>query len=272
MRLFVFTAIAALFAAVSGPAADNDKPKDKDPAEEIDRLVKMLKDPDSTRQIYAIKKLGGMGPDAHAAARPLFEVTLNPKFRTNHTPALQAIEKISPKAYEVGRTLILDDSWFDRADALKDLEALPEADRAALFPVVIKAYRFERLRSRGRSLVLADIVRTLAIVYPTEPETRDAFLESITYTGPQFAASGSRRAALGLLDKVELDKKVLYKALVSALADPDLGSGVLAVKALGDLGADAKASLPTLKKLKFHKEKLVRDAADAAVAKIEAAR
>ena len=251
-----------LFAGITATAADENP--------EVEKYVKQLKSFEQTPRTAAIKQLAAMGTEAKSATRPLLEMILNPKMKAPQIAALEAVEKVNPKAYKPARTLILDNGWFERADALKEIDNLNEADREAVLPVVIAAYNLERIKSKGNGFVLNDFFRTFANSYPKEKETQDVFLQAITFVGPQAPASGSRKHALENLPKITIDKKPLYKALMSGMNDGDAGVRALVIAALGNLGADAKAALPILKKLKLDRNQEVREAADTAVKKIEA--
>ncbi len=76
-----------------------------------------------------------------------------------------------------------------------------------------------------------------------------------------------RSVAINLILKLKIDSKKKVDTLIKALDDPR--HRVACANALGEMGPDAKESLPILKKLKLDSNKETRDAAEKAIDSIK---
>ena len=126
--------------------------------------------------------------------------------------------------------------------------------------------------------MLAVDIQALAKHGPVEPEVVALFSELCKFQKYGGVGMQVRQAALGAL--VETGKaqpgrrKELVPLLVAATETPpslDYNEQVrlTAIKALGEFGADAKAAIPALKALKLSLSMAIRDAASAALERIE---
>jgi hypothetical protein len=265
--------LAILFSSLplsSVLAQDDSKPEDEKLSPTLEKLVKQFKNFDPRRRIEALEMLAKLGPEGRAATPAVLDLLttakLSPKLQS---AGLAALEKINPAVYKPMLTLLLDESIENREEALKQIAELPMQELAAFYPVIIRSYQAERVRSNAESGMLPRYLQFLADHFPDKPEVPQLFLQAITFAGPNARGSAARAKAVELSPKLTLDRKQFYKALVSGLNDEDPDARAEVIKALASYKGEAKAILPLLKRLKFDKNQSVREAASLAVFLIE---
>ena len=265
LAALVFLASLTAVLAQADPKADAEKPS---PA--LEKLIKQLKNFDPRRRLEALEQIGKLGPDARAATPALLDLLTTPKHNTKIQSArLATHEKINPAVYQPMLSLLLDESHETREQALSEVSQLPKPELAAFYPVIVRTYQAERIRSNADSPLLPRYLQVMAEHYPEKPEVPTLFLQAIAYAGPNARGSAARAMAVELSPKLIFDRKQFYKALVSGLNDDDPEARSAVIKALGSYKGEAKALLPLLKRLKFDKNQTVREAASLAVFLIE---
>jgi outer membrane biosynthesis protein TonB/DNA-directed RNA polymerase subunit RPC12/RpoP len=273
---------------------DEEKDKDKEPPKpkesELDRLVRQLKDKDS--RSAAARELGKLGEKARPAAAALCEALASAN-DDEHEALLDALEKIRPDLHKHVVTLMVDEDVYNHSNALAAIEKL-KRDGAPVVPLLL-AYgkrmaeekSFGKLKnlSGSRSGLLARCIKALRSTSPANPQVIAFLSPLVTYASQDrfsgFADSDVRGHAIAALHLAGKEDPKVRKKLVPVFlrgvaaqspyqeGERDVRTALLAMAALGELGPEAKEALPALKKEKLNANKEIREAASAAVAKID---
>jgi HEAT repeat protein len=228
-------------------------------------LVTALKDKDAKKRLAAAEKLGAMGADAKEARESLVEMMLdsNAAIRIG---AADALEKIDPKLHGHVVTIIIGQ---DKDRAVLGVKLLGADGKAAL-PVL--AYFFKTNRANfGRHHETRTFFDTLVTVGGDDKRVGSIFQDALTGAPPNqnnaYAWSEVRTTACEFVNKSKMAAKDKTAALV--VATRDAASCLAAVTALGEIGPDAEAAIPTLKQLKQSQNDMLRAAATEALGKID---
>ncbi len=263
-------------------------------------LLRLIEDPAGQVQNAAVDAIGGFGPDARAAERPL--VTLAISQAWGRDKVLRALKKIDPQAEYLPDILAVLKSTDTgrRLEALKVLRELGPVARFAL-PALAHAVRDVDLKVSvsaasaigaigGSTEAVKAMLESMRIV---PIRHRAFFLAALGSLGP-MAAPQAVSPILSLLDedfgademphmegsrwRIEaaialarmagpaLVRDVAVPILVEAVEDGDGG----AANALGDLGAPAAVAVPVLRKaLQRDVEESVRLESAIALSKID---
>lgn len=181
-----------------------------DPSPEVAKLIAQLKDPNEATRLKAAKELG--------------------KLKGAAKPALDALNKLA-----------MDDPDEDvRAIAKKTIVAIkdepPGKQKDPGKDVV--APMLKKLKSTKYTDRIAALDELTKLGEKAEPAT-SAIVEAMLDTSPKV-----REAATNCLEKVA---PTLHKHVVAILYDENATTQIVAVKALGKLGPEAKAAVPVLK-------------------------
>lgn len=240
------------------------------------KQVRLLRD--VKPRVRVIEEIGKIGQDAKEASQVLVEAALerSPMIRQ---AALDALEKVNPPLHRPVVALLVDN--MKRYEAVDELTGLSEEAKPAL-PLLLAMFKNELAspnRERpgvGGSVSLGSkLLIAMVKIAPEDKAVLQAILDTITFKGPGGVGKASaqtvsdvRATAIDLsLDDLKLDSKLHTKALISAIND--IYCRMKAIHALGELGEKAKDAIPTLKKLKLDMDESVRNAASAALEKIE---
>jgi HEAT repeat protein len=228
-------------------------------------LVTALKDKDVKKRLGAAEKLGSMGADAKEARELLVEMMLdsNAAIRVG---AADALEKIDSKLHGYVVTIIIGQ---DKDHAITGIKSLGTDGKAAL-PAL--AYFFKANRAHFGQLYTAHVFfDTLVTVGGDDKRVGSVFQDALTGAPPNQNVtnvwSHVRNTACEFVNKSKMAAKDKTAALV--IATRDGVSCHAAVTALGEIGPDAEAALPTLKQLKQSQNDIIRTAATEAVGKID---
>ncbi len=199
--------------------------------------IKNLNSSDNEARYQAIYALGAIGPEAPEAVPALATIMLEDPDREARHQAAFALSKMDPASREAVPALaqaLADEEPFVRVNAAIALFRLRGESRPAV-PALIKALKDERnQRPVGRFL----------------------------FTIQEMVALALGRASAGSDEGVP----ALSAALETA---PTEETRVVAVRALGEIGAEAKPAAPALQALLKHKNIQVRQAAQEALKKIQ---
>jgi hypothetical protein len=278
------------------PPKEPSPPPTKD--QTLSALILDLQGKNDKDCIRAARSLARLGEAGRPAARALCAAALDRSDDVRQA-ALEALEKVHPRLYQPVLTLLVDRDQQNHTLACNKLVSLGR--QASEGAPVLRAYILHHCSEhrpinrfptdlhlftiRQHSHLAASGVQALLKVAPNEDETIDLFISLSTLNNwnqplRNLAAEvrPSATQSLGEIAKAYPDKR---KKIVSALANAtdvkmtpnqntsDHQNTLLAVKALGQLGADAADAIPTLKKLKLHSSQQIRQAASEALDKIE---
>jgi HEAT repeat protein len=235
--------------------------------EKLAPLLKELKDKSPAVRQKALEKIADLGPDGAAASEQVIG-SLADKVPGVQQSALDALEKINPTLHKPIVTLLVDRDINVKLDAIHQLGKLGSDARPAI-PLLISFFHTQNLPGLGQHYFGIGILDALKAIDPENKDYIELLLNAIRI-GPNSPSHVRIRAiehALDLVQSKKLDTARLVKPLVSALND--LGCRLQAIKALGELGVDAKDAIPTLKKLKLDPDKTTRETVEAALKKIE---
>lgn len=242
---------------------------------ELDRIIEQLKSEKTDERVAAAERLRRMGEKARLAARALCDAIVSPSESVRRA-ALEALEKVAPSLYKQVILLIVDGNVNNHIQASKALAAMGPESAAAIPVLLSHAKRVSSANNRyyPRELLLEDIA-ALAKLGSSEPEVVKLFKDLTKFApgAPYYGGAFQyvRLAAFSAL--VEIGKsqpnqrKELMPIFISGIDDG--GLRIAAINALGDFGKDARAAIPKLKDLKLSSLMAERDAAQAALEKIE---
>jgi HEAT repeat protein len=235
----------------------------------ITPLIKDLTDKDAKKRLAAAEKLGGIGADAKAAREPLVEMMLDP------TPAIRvgasdALEKIDAKLQKHLVTIVIGQN---KAEAFAGIKEMGKEGKAAM-PVLV--YYYKLCQSGKGNIIPVQFLETVAAVGGDDKRVATIFNDALTaansiqvigIANASMAGGDTRYQACILVNATLMDPKQKTAALIIAIKDPRCA--VLAINALGEIGSDAQAAIPTLKQLKQATSDAVRTAAADALGKID---
>jgi len=245
---------------------------DEKPSPEVEKLIKLLKSTNFDSQVNALKKLGDLGEKAKPALKPIFELYTTTKSTPLQKKSLEAVEAIHPTLHKLTLEFRKDNDEA-RIDALTKLNEHEESDIKPMASIVVNTANRERLRTNGESVAMDLYFEVIAKHFTEEKETKTLFLESITFVPGKPRGYAARRSAMEHVATINIDKKLLHKALVSALVERDHEIREKCCVRLGELGAVAKPSLTILRQLsRTDPDEDVRTAATMAVKFIEMAK
>jgi HEAT repeat protein len=242
----------------------------------IAQLVGDLKSERREERIRAAEGLGKLKEMARPAARALCEVAADAEESVRQA-ALEALEKVHPALYKHVSTLVL---GGDRRQAVQAIKLMGEGANAAT-PLLLAQLKRDcyPLRFDGEGDILEELASLRAIA-PDEASTVAMIVELANYEGGVGQGSRVRAAAaaaIGELAERHPDQRLeMIKAMVRAAQFRpqrsnmvDSYTSVAAINALGKIGPKAKDAVPVLKKLKFSPDVAIREAATAALEKID---
>jgi HEAT repeat protein len=260
-------------------------PEDRGLGPKLAKLVRDLKSERSADRIRAAEQLGKLKEEAKPAARALCEAATASEESVRQA-ALEALEKVHPRLYKPVSTLLVDNDAGNHLQAALDIKGMGEDGRAATPVVHAHLRRYRRPGDEGMfwrgggELILGDMAALRAIA-PDEPNTVKVMIELTTYEGQLYQGGQVRAAAataLGDLATRQPDRRdEIVKALVAATQyRPNYGNEwteqpamIAAITALGQIGPYASEAVPALRKLNLNPQRPIREAASAALEKIE---
>lgn len=201
--------------------------------------VKALDSPDAEARYRAIFALGAIGADAGEAVPALAAILAEDPDRQARNQAALALSKMAPASRGAVPAL---------AQALADKEPLVRLNAALAL---------SRLREDARPAVPA-LIQALG---DQDNRTR---LQTFTFTVQEAVALALGRASAGTAAAVP----ALATALEAAVTEE---TRVAVVRALGEIGAEARLAVPQLRALLKDKSKRVREATEESLGKIEPA-
>jgi HEAT repeat protein len=266
--------------ALPAPANQPEQPPAPLGNARLDRLVKGLKGETAAERRQAAEELAKLGEAARPAARALCEAAAGGDESVRRS-ALEALEKVHPSLYHPVTTLLVDENRWTQQQAGNTLAAMGSEARAAV-PVVLAHLNQSRSPRPGwidPSAVLTDIA-VLGRIGPDDPAVVRELIElaKLQPGRPFYLQSGIHAAAVrGLQEAGKADPALrgqIVPVLVSALDNsyPDAReeqTRLAAIAALEAFGSDSTEAVPVLKKLKLDPSMPVRQAAAAALEKIE---
>jgi len=260
-------------------ATPKSSPKDSGPRgpEQLQALIADLRDPDDARRVRAAKELRQWGKAAEAAARPLAAVIATPGAEPREA-ALEALAAIFPDLAADLHALVADEDPATRIAAEKHLAGrAPEAGKphpATPFVPIID-WRIAGLPTEARkpNVGYALAGEEYAALVPLllkagiDPEGFKAIV-ACAKVNPEGGKALWEPAQLTLCELAK--DAALRKAALTAL-DSSLSSrtSVATLRAVGDLGADAKSLAPLLETLTADRDENVRKAAAEALKKVK---
>ncbi len=249
-------------------------------SERVATLIKDLKAKDAKTRLAAAQKLSEMGADAKEAREPLVEMMVDT------TPAIsvggsEALEKIDVEFQKHVVTLIIGQ---DKQTALTAIRAMGAEGKAAM-PALQNLYQSLRA-GRGNPPPLgrgfgspppADPVMVLGVAMTVggdDKRVSTMLHDALTAAPPAVATPAQkssysfvRASACSMVNKSKMDAKEKTTALLVAVED--LRATMPALQALSEIGPDAAAAIPLLKKLKLSPDDSLRAAATDALSKID---
>lgn len=237
---------------------------------ELEKLVKDLRNKEVKVRLKAAESLGKKGQDAAPAARALSDaiLDLSPQVAT---ACLEALEKVRPDLYKPLSVLILDKDSNKHLMAIREFGLMGEKATPVVSVLLFRLRQQLSTRgkfSRGLSQLEEAYFTALQQINPDDAETLKIYM---VVAGPLNKDGYTRIQAIGFLNNwaagEETRRRQLLPFLKAGLDDPICQLDC--IKILGTYGAIAKDFVPLLKKLKLSKEEKIREAAGAAVDKIE---
>jgi HEAT repeat protein len=246
--------------------------QDKATQDQIDALVKFLKDKQPATRLKAIEGLGELGTKAKTATSflvgSLFDPVPNIRFAAN-----VALRKVNPSLHAPVMKLIepvgTQDGLVDREKAIFKIAKMGADGKAAL-PALI--YYQQQVSNRGfgnKDQLAASHTKIVAFAMASVAAD-DSMVANMLVTWMHQHYSGDTRGYIASVLPDMANGKNAVGALAQSLrADPDFNVREAAAKALGKLGADAKAAVPALMAAESDGVIAVQNAARAALKRVQ---
>jgi HEAT repeat protein len=252
-----------------------------------DLTTKLQKGKTAKDKVTAAEAIGKMGDDGSKAAGQLCAALLDltPSVRV---AAIEAIEKVRPDLYKPLVVIITGtDAKATSKDQKKIIAAVNElgllGEKATpTVPVLLTKLRaelaagkvtdFTEMSLYYRSSVSGACFEALEKIAPNDAETQKIILALAGPTTRHAAARASAIKAAGRMGQADPSfRKKAVPVIAAGLSITDKANHIQleAIQALGQFGKDATDALPPLKKLKLSSDEKVREAATAAIDKIE---
>jgi HEAT repeat protein len=254
--------------------------KGENPA--LAQIRKDLKSKKRAERAKAVEELAQLGEDGRDATADLL-LSMREIWPVNKEAYLDCLEKIEPALHKPISTLILDTdqtNWFQAMQTIGNMgtdgeHALP------LLVGISKTYWPQQSRRVDAQHVL-ETVTAMSQIAPEKQEVLQTIVALLSapngYSYSGATTGHSRPYALELAEKLQISPKFIVPALIQWLNDStpvvtqkrrDTTLQLLAIRKLGAYGAEAKAAIPALDKLRFSSSKEVRDEAKAALESIK---
>jgi len=226
-----------------------------------------LKAKEPEDRIKALRKIASFGADANVVADQVIEA-MQDKEAAVRIAAGKALEQINPHVYPHVFTILHGPKKREAITALGELGSKAEV----AIPLLIKCNDNVFLWGGGNPKAgkyYEDLFPTIAKIAPKDKRFADAVLACVSAPNPKRDRTLRERRLAGIAQLQVIEAKATDKvsALVAALEDGE--AVVPVIQALEKYGADAKAAMPSLKKLKSSPNEATRNAAIAAIANIE---
>jgi HEAT repeat protein len=245
----------------------------KQPNAKVADLLKKLRSTKPAIRNKAIEELKEMGEEAKDISRDLVAAMAGEGATINPQVAAEILEKINPDLYTAVTTILVDEDFSKKMQAVQTISTMGE-DGAAAVPALLAFCRsgrstFANVAYEGKAGALRAMVR----VAHRDPKVISTVLEAISTDVAADAIKDFlgrpqlRLLAIELLPELELSPKVTVPKLMSALHDRH--GRIAAINALAEIGPDAKAAVTALRQLKFDSVQAVREAAANALEKID---
>ena len=260
MKSWFRLAVILLALSVANGAAEESAGTMKPGEMDTLRLRSMLKSPNRKKVLETIKK---HGPAAIELLGDVCAATIDRK-EENRRAAVEAIEALDPAFFVAIEPVLMDDNWLSRPRAINKLDP----SKMNLLPAMpILWFRLQSAESSEETLaILWAIVR----IAPGDQRVIDAVLSAAEH---RLSKNYCGRW-LELIPHLEMDQKATKRAvaiLVMGLKSKNSEDRITAMECLSRIGADAKSSLPELKRYPGSGSQKERDAARLAIDAIEKA-
>ncbi|MBM3981234.1 MAG: hypothetical protein FJ304_13285 [Planctomycetes bacterium] len=230
-------------------------------------LVKNLKSKKVQDRMEALDKLSKIGEKALPVSASVVEAMMDNNASVREAAA-ECLERVDPTIHKHVVSLLYDKNELVQERAVASLAKLG-SDAKGAAPALRARYAASTNRAPN-----FDALEALLKVTPNDPVITNEVLRLVGQPPPNpndfFAGqitNLSREIGLKHLNSLDVPVAKKVTALIAALSDPT--ARVDAVQRLGKLGADAKAALPALMKLKLDNNVNVRDAVNKAIAAIK---
>jgi HEAT repeat protein len=237
---------------------------------QLAELLKRLKDKSPAARQKACEAIGALGAAGAEGSEALI-LALGDRSPAVQQAALDALEKVNPTLHRPVLTLLVDRNDGAKVEAMRQIGRM-RADGKPAVPLLVRycgmtgvpAAHLFRLRA----------FEALKEIDPGGREYALLLLQAIPVSRAVPAGlEGTlvRRKAIGFAMELVRDKRLgaaqLVRPLVVAMNDP--ACRIQAIDALGELGAAAREAVPVLTALKRDPDMATRDAAAAALKKIQ---
>jgi hypothetical protein len=241
-------------------------------AEELQAQIADLGDPDDAKRVRAAKELQQWGKEAAPATHALATMVATGGAEPREA-ALAALEAIHPDHAADLRALVADADAARRAAAEKRLADLPAEALKSLLPIIdwrIAALPVEVSKPTVGFALAGEEYAALAPLLLKAGVDQDGFRAVVNCgkVSPEGGKALWERAQLTLCELAKQDswRKDALKALESSL---ESRPSAATVKAVGELGPDAKSLAPLLQTLTTDRDPDVRKAAAEALKKVQ---
>jgi HEAT repeat protein len=231
----------------------------------VPELIKQLKEKRAREPRLGMEVLGFIGPDAKDAVPLLAKALDDPVSRDVAVEALCNIGPASKEAIPAIRRIAL--------EAVAGKERNPQATTPQAVPFFL-----DQLHNLGPDVV--PLLMEMLDGYGAEG--RAQALKELAKLGPAGAKAAPRVAPLLKHEKPDIRRDAaitLWKVeknvtaipvLAALLKEEDANLAMSAVRALGEIGPDARGALPAIKELLGHADMTLQTVAKAAIKKVEA--
>lgn len=255
------------------PLEPQPKPKivprdDGELQDQLAEITRKLKHKDAKVRLKAVEALEALGKKGAPSSKELCDALMDPNGPVA-TKALTALESVRPDLYKPLSTLLLDKSIYRRAEAVAKLEELGKDARPVSGLLVNSLKHSANENDYGQpDVVPASIFKAFKKIKPEDSGTI-ATMKGLA--SPETLALGHRYHALDFLVSWADDDEERRGELIPLIASGLDNSFLLisCINVAGKYGKLSKGMLPKLKQLKLSDTKEVREAAIAAVEKIE---